>query len=72
MVLAQILCFFSADVTKIGNVEPGTRNLERGAGVWERPRLQNSPYFSVSFGLKSNLKGSGASVKIASGTGERR
>ena len=30
-------------------------------------RLQNSPYFSMSFGLKSNHKGSGMSVKITSG-----
>ena len=34
-------------------------------------RLQNSPYFSVSFGLKSNRKGSGTSMKITTGTGER-
>ena len=32
--------------------------------------LQNSPYFSVSFGLKPNHKGFGASVKISSGTRE--
>ena len=38
------------------------------------PRLQNSPYFSVSFGLKLNLEESGTSVNqsgIMSGTGER-
>ena len=35
-------------------------------------RLQNSPYFSARVGLNVARKGSGTSVKITSGIGERR